>query len=75
MNLFRSEGHVRNWSGYKAESDEGLIQLPDIVSLFSNRFFSKRMDPEYVSNMHNYEGELVESTLSKMGPFWEPPGR
>ena len=74
MNLFRSEEHVMNWSGYKEGSEGGLVQLPDIVGLFSNDFFRKRMDPDYASNMHTYEMDLMETTLSKMGPFWQPPG-
>ena len=73
MNLFRSEGHVRNWSGYKAGSEPGLVKLADIVDLFSSKFFTRRMDPDYVSHMHAYEAELMEKKLSKMGAFWQPP--
>ena len=61
------------WSGYKEGSEGGLVQLPDIVGLFSNDFFRKLMDPDYASNMRAYEMDLMETTLSKMGPFWQPP--
>ena len=74
MNLFRSEEHVKKWSGYKAGSEDGLVQLHDIVGLFSNEFFKRRMDHDYASNMHAYETELMETSLSQMGPFWQPPG-
>jgi hypothetical protein len=73
MNLFRSEEHIRNWSGYKPGTEAGIVQLKDMVSLFSNDFFRKRMEPDYVSHMQEYEGQLIGSRLTKMGAFWQPP--
>ena len=73
MNLFRSEEHVRNWSGFKADTEEGIVQLPDMVSLFSNDFFSKRLEPGYVSRMQEYEMALIGGTIQKMGSFWQLP--
>jgi hypothetical protein len=72
MNLFRSEEHVRNWSGFKSGTEEGMVQLPDMINLFSGNFFAKRMDPDYVSHMHEYGMEMAQ-VLKKMGPFWQPP--
>jgi hypothetical protein len=72
MNLFRSEEHVRNWRGFKANTDEGINKLSDVAELFSGNFFTKRLDPDYVSRMQDYLMELIE-ILKGMGPFWQPP--
>ena len=29
MNLFRSEEHIRNWTGFEAGTEEDIIQLVD----------------------------------------------
>jgi hypothetical protein len=72
MNLFRSEEHVRNWNGFKANTDEGINKLSDVVRLFSVNFFAKRLDPDYASRMHDYLMELI-GILKGMGSFWQPP--
>jgi hypothetical protein len=72
MNLFRSEEHVRNWSGFKADTEEGINKLSDIVRLFSVNFFTKRLDSDYVSSMKGYLMELI-GILKGMGSFWQPP--
>jgi hypothetical protein len=69
MNLFRSEEHVRNWSGFKANTDEGINKLSDVVGLFSVNFFTKRLEPDYVSRIPDYLMELV-GILKGMGDFW-----
>ena len=72
MNLFRSEEHVRNWSGFKADTEEGIISLRDMARLFSNNFFTKRLDPDYLSHMQEYLMEVV-GAFQGMGSFWQPP--
>jgi hypothetical protein len=72
MNLFRSEEHVRNWSGFKADTDKGINKLSDVAALFSVNFFTKRLDPDYASRMQDYLKELIE-ILKGMGSFWQPP--
>jgi hypothetical protein len=74
MNLFRSEEHVRNWSGYKADTEEGINQLSDVVGLFSINLFTRRLDPDYVPRMREYFMELIQ-ILKGMGSFWQPPER
>jgi hypothetical protein len=71
MNLFRSEEHIRNWSGFKAQSEEGIKKLSDVVGLFSTNFFTRRLDPDYVSRMQAYLMELI-GILKGMAPFWQP---
>jgi len=72
MNLFRSEEHVRNWSGFKPGTEAGLNPLSAIVGLFSGSFFTKRLDPDYASQMLKYLMELI-GVLKTMGSFWQPP--
>jgi hypothetical protein len=72
MNLFRSEEHVRNWSGFKADTEEGIVQLSDMVGLFSANFFNKRLDPDYASHMQEYLMEVI-GALKDRGSFWQMP--
>ncbi len=72
MNLFRSEEHVRNWSGFKAGTEEGINPLSNLAGLFSINFFSKRLDADYLSRLPEYLAELVEA-VKGLGSFWQPP--
>jgi len=72
MNLFRSEEHVRNWSGFKAGTEEGMNKVSDIAGLFSGNFFTKRLDSDYVSHMQDYLMELIGG-MKDMGSFWQMP--
>jgi hypothetical protein len=74
MNLFRSEEHVRNWSGFKSGTEEGIIDLSGLAKLFSVELFTKRLDPNYVSRLQEYRGGFI-AALAEMGktrPFWSP---
>jgi hypothetical protein len=71
MNLFRSEEHVRNWTGYVAGTEQGNVPLQRIVNLFSGNFFRKRREPDYVSKSGAYVHDFL-SALAEMGPFWSP---
>jgi hypothetical protein len=73
MNLFRSEEHVRKWSGFKASTEEGIIPLPDMAKVFSLSFFRRRLDPDYVSHMREYMMEVVTAFQNK-GSFWRLSG-
>jgi hypothetical protein len=72
MNLFRSEEHVRNWSGFKPGTAEGINKMSDIVGIFSGQFVTRRLDPDYASRMNDYLLEFVGS-LQGRGAFWQPP--
>ena len=71
MNLFRSEEHVKNWRGFKPGTEEGINKLSDVVGLFSGSFFTRRLDPDYVSRMGDYLEELI-GVLKGLGAFWQP---
>jgi hypothetical protein len=74
MNLFRSEEHIRNWTRFDPASEEGIIQLPDLVKLFSGDFFQKRFSLEYVSRNRDYLSSFVAAIMeiAKTRPFWVP---
>jgi hypothetical protein len=72
MNLFRSEEHVRIWSGFKPDTDGGIIPLGDLVTLFSGNYFRQRLDDDWVSRSREYTIELGKE-FAKRGPFWQLP--
>jgi hypothetical protein len=74
MNLFRSEEHIRNWDGFAAGTEEGIIPLLDLVKLFSGNYFRRRLDPDWVSRSRQYGAEMVATMIEigKTGPFWQP---
>jgi hypothetical protein len=74
MNLFRSGEHVRNWSGFKSATEEGIVEMSALVSVFSGNLFTRRLDADYVSNCQKYLGEFIAAVgeIGKMRPFWSP---
>ncbi len=76
MNLFRSEEHVRNWVGFKPGTEEGIVDLSSLVKVFSGSLFTRRLDPDYVSDYPKYIGEFVSAVgeIGKVRPFWSPQG-
>jgi len=73
MHFFRSEEHLRNWAGFDAEKEGGIISLPDLVEGFSADFFRRRLDPEYFSQRQEYGPPLKKLQESgKKGSYWMP---
>jgi hypothetical protein len=74
MNLFRSEEHIRTWTRFDPATTEGIIQLPELVKLFSGDFFQKRLSVDYVSRHRDYLGTFVAAIMeiAKTRPFWVP---
>jgi hypothetical protein len=73
MNLFRSEEHVKNWSGYDPASAEMIMPLADYALAFSGPLARNRLEPDYLSRVPEYKSELL-LTLQKLGkasPFWQ----
>jgi two-component SAPR family response regulator len=75
MNLFRSEEHIRNWSGFEPGSEDGIVPLDDLVKLFSGNYFRRRLDSDWVSRSREYAREMVKTfkEIGKTGPFWQLP--
>jgi hypothetical protein len=76
MNLFRSGEHVRNWSGFKEGTEEGIVELSALVKIFSGTLFTRRLDPDYVSHLQEYLGSAVAAVaeIGKTLKFWAPGG-
>jgi len=72
MNLFRSEEHVRNWSGFKSGTEEGIVELSVLTRLFSIDVFTRRLDPNYFSRLKEYRAarNAAWGEIMKMSPFW-----
>ena len=60
MNLFRSEEHIRRWSGFKNGTDEGILSLDSILEMFSTDFHVKKMSRNYVSCIKEYNLSFFE---------------
>ena len=75
MNLFRSEEHIRNWESFVEGTDEGILSFPDLLRLFSGPYFSRRLDEDYFSHMHEYVRDMIQvmKEIGKIGPFWKKP--
>jgi len=73
MLFFRSEEHLRKWDQIKPDSEGGIISLENLVKLFSGKYFTKRFDKDYVSNMRNYGREFITEIrrIENMGSFWK----
>jgi hypothetical protein len=74
MNLFRSEVHVRSWSGFRQGTEEGILRLPVLARLFSASVFTRRADADYVSHLKEYRDGFIAalSEIAKSRPFWSP---
>jgi len=66
---------VRNWGGFDPKTEEGILPLQDLVTLFSGRYFRRRLDPDWVSHIGEYGLELINTLreMGKTGPFWKRP--
>ncbi len=74
MNFFRSEEHVRNWVLFDPSTENGIISLADLHSLFSCEHMRRRLDPDFISNRPILRNELLDKIKGmKLGPFWEVP--
>ena len=74
MHYFRSEEHLRNWAGYQAEKEGGIIFVLDLVKWFSIDLFQRRLDSDYVSHYQEYMGGFIKrlQEIGKRGPYWLP---
>ena len=49
-----------------------MSKVSNVAELFSGNFFTKRSEPDYVSNMQKYLMELI-GAMKNLGSFWEMP--
>jgi hypothetical protein len=70
MNLFRSEEHVKAWSGFKEGTEAGIVPLDELGRIFSSKLFKNRLQPGYLGKIGDYKNQLAQ-TLANLGPFWQ----
>ncbi len=73
MNLFRSEEHVRRWSGYDPTAAAGTLPVKEWAYVFSVEFCRTKLDPDFFSRALRLRPGLFEAlkALGKSGPFWD----
>ena len=73
MHFFRSEEHLRNWAGFDAEKEGGIISLSDLVELTSIDHFRKRFEPDYISRYFGVGNAMTRlQEIGKTDPYWLP---
>ena len=72
MNLFRSEEHARNWEGFDAEMEGGLLPLADITAMHEGPRHREILNGRYISNFKDYTLDYIErvKTITGDHPFW-----
>jgi hypothetical protein len=64
---------VRNWSGFKAEAEGGLLSLAESMAVMSTSRHRERLNGHYVSSVasysHQFAAKLKEVTQNN--PFWD----
>jgi len=75
MNLFRSEEHVRRWSGFSAGSDDGILTLDQAMAVMSTPRHRDRLNGRYVSSFPSYGAPFFARLREVTGssPYWAPP--
>ena len=63
---------MRNWVGYDADKEGGIIALRDLMKWFSAEMFRRRLDPDYMTKSQEYQGSFLAPLLEmgKVGPYW-----
>ena len=74
MNLFRSEEHVRNWSGFKPETEAGNLTLADAIAIMSTPRHRDRLGGRYVSMAQELAPQFIERLLdvTNSTTYWNP---
>jgi len=72
MLFFRSEEHRQGWAQFAPEVAEGHIPLSELVKLFSGDYFKRRLDPDYMSHIREYESGFINDLrqIKEAGRFW-----
>ena len=75
MHFFRSEEHLRNWVGYSADKESGIIPLRGLMKWFSAEMFRRRLDPDYMSKSREYSGSFITPLveMGKTDAYWLTP--
>lgn len=74
MNLFRSKEDVKNWSEFKAGTEDGILSLSTAAELLSTARHRDRLNPRYVSSVPE-SGATFLAHLAKVtagSVYWNP---
>ena len=64
MNLFRSEEHARNWSGFNPDMEARMLKpVAAWAEIFSNPVFRERDRSDYISWFQGPEGQAAMGRL------------
>ena len=76
MNLFRSEAHARNWSGFDPNAAAGLQPLSTLMAMFSSEIKRRRGRPDYISTFRDFNPQYIAEVkqLTDDHPFWRREG-
>jgi len=74
MNLFRSEEHVRRWSGFEADTAAAMLSFEDMMRIMSTPRHRERRSGHYVSAAPGYLAAFVERLreVTRGSAFWDP---
>ena len=74
MNLFRSEEHVKNWSGFKEGTDEAMLSVVDLMAIFQTPRHRAKYIGNYVSCAPEYAPAFFDKLKEVTGgaSFWNP---
>jgi hypothetical protein len=74
MHLFRSEEHVRNWSGFASGTGEAILPVAAIMELLSTPRHSAKLNGRYVSSAPEYASAFVQKLkeVAADSEFWRP---
>jgi len=74
MNLFRSEENARQWFGFRAGTEAGIMRLPDMMAIMSTPRHRERLNGHYVSAVPTYTAEFLAKVkaVTHDDPFWNP---
>jgi len=65
---------VRNWSGFQDGTDEGILSLNDLMTIFSTPLHTDKLSKNYVSSISVYKSFFLEKIKEIKGNslFWAP---
>jgi hypothetical protein len=74
MNLFRSEEHVKIWSGFKEGTDEAILSVFDLMAIFQTPRHRAKYSGHYVSSAPEYAPAFFDKLKEVTGSssFWNP---
>ena len=74
MHYFRSEEHLKRWTGYSLDKAAGTITLPELEKVFAVDLFRNRLEPDYVTRYAEYSRAFAAKLreVGKRGEYWIP---